>query len=208
MDYCENVLNRNLPDSELEYFWLNLKNCLKCTMDNKELNEVKYFSNELDILQKDRQYIKIWPKIEHYLLTELPKFGWRILATNNIEKCSHIETYLKRWRKYNKASDRLFVDTNEFYSFLRMMLLCKKHKVSEDYKVMRGYLVDFSKNALTDYENCQELYDVIIKYAIKNKMYGILDRIKHIYDLSYYLKQNTKINPTETSGLKMIKYFK
>ena len=198
-----NILEKNLPDKDIEIFWYSWKNAiLNAFKKNKNvinLFKLDIYSDKLNQLQKLKDFIGIQQLIQTYLERHSI-----ICIENYIDSynCNILDTHLKRWSKLTNKLDNLnkTVIKNSNYNF----------------KLFNLYLILLNDRIIEVPENLtkEKLLDLIIEYkftdladiSILNNKPHILDQILSIEDINLYIKNKYGIEFLNgTKGAKIIK---
>ena len=197
-----NIIEKNLPDKDIEIFWYSWKNALVNAFKKKEkvlkqLNLEEYSEN-LNTLQKLNDFIGIQQLIQTYLERH------SIISIENYidsYNCNILDTHLKRWSNLTEKSNKLnkIIVRNSNYNFklfsLYLLILNDKYQ-KENYNL---------KEKLLDYVIAYKFTD-LADYSILNNKPNILDKLLLITDISSYIYK--KYNVSYYSGTKANKIIK
>lgn len=200
----ENVLNSDNPDNKLEFFWLTFKDSIKNYLTEKELEEINDLSNQLNNLQKDKEY----EKIENYIKLHIEKIGYSMIAKNDLYRICHLENNIRRWNKL--TNKEIYSFNNTFYCLLLIYINLSKKKADKDSVVqVLDCIIKFS----LDNTN-KNLLNQLMNLLIKNKMYGNIDKLRNVLDINDFIdydKCDDKITKTyidSTRSHKLEKYLR
>ena len=176
VNYYKKILETNNPDKHLEYFWLNFKDAIFNVLDDDEKRDITMLSNKLNILQKDKKYDDIKDFIEEHF----QKFGWRYMRRTFYNKD---DTFIniKKWKKiYNKTI--LNKNYTKFDILFDIYISVYNKNNTKDYdKDILELIVSYQDKEDIDKEI---ILKKIILICVNNKQYGIIDKIKYIYNLN------------------------
>lgn len=173
------MLNKNNPDFEIEEFWINFKKSMINFYDKfKCVRPIKFWSEQLNLLQNEKKYDIIELKIKNYIslyAIDVMKYSsdyhFRILQTN-----------IKRWNllalKYN------FLQNNKKYTniiFLLIDLFNIIYKTDEEYcKILYQQIELFIL--------CED-FDSLIDFSINFKKPVIIDKMNQYCEIFKILNQ-------------------
>ena len=194
------IVNKDLPDRDIEIFWYSWKNILYNAFKKKET-----IINSFDLIQKSLHLNKLqglceYSNIQLYIQQSLENHV--ILAIENYidtYHCNILETHLKRWDKITKSYSNLNNTDIKNYSYNFRLFSLYKLILNEKKQP------DFEKTILLD-NIIEYKFNTIVDYAIIINKGNILDKILALSDISEHLM--TKYNTTYIKGSKGNKILK
>jgi len=181
------------PDFEIEQYWLELKVFMSNFYSETSIKSrnIKHWSNTLNKLQEEKNYIEI----EYSIRSFLTCFLIDVMRYNKIYNgiiYSHYSGitngYIGKW---NRLSERFGFNSSDtsFGSTFYNIVFC----IFEIYYKILDSKLNISSNSLAieliDYFNDIEIYLInkdfrwLIKFAIDNKQSSILERLKECIDI-------------------------
>nr|QFG74362.1 MAG: hypothetical protein [Megaviridae environmental sample] len=187
-------MNKN-PDFEIEEFWLNFKKSMKNFYSKKNFSRpINYWSNQLNILQKKKEYDNIEKNIKNYISL----YAIDILRSISAYDIGILKTNLKRW---NSISKKYNFNDNKKYSniiFLFLDLFDTIYETDDEYCKNLFSQIDL----LIFYEDLTEL----IIFSIDNKKYSIIDKLNNYCNIYKTLNKIYNLDlKNNISGIKVSK---
>ena len=187
------------PDYHIEKFWLSFKdsmgNFYKFLKVRRPIDE---WSEQLNRLQKNKKYLVIEEKIRNYMCLyaiDLMRLDW-IGHDSDI-----LKTNIKRWNKI--SSCHLNIQSNNKYHnvvFVLFDIYCSLVNRKDNKEILKV----FSEVELfIVYQD----FTSLIEFAVKTKMYSIIDKLYQYCDISKKIKDIYNIEEIPTLKTKKLVNF-
>jgi hypothetical protein len=184
------------PDKDIEDFWLTLKCCVVnfykyCNLDL----DITTMSNELNLLQKSRDYINIEYKINEFIIELINIMFQNINKIHDnyyLYNTRIILTNLNRWIKIREK--KLFVKDDietENNRFLLVKLFSNLLKTIEKKKHHEDIIVFFT--LCRDTRNNDD-YGFMIDFAIELKNASMLETLDKVIEVRSYINNRFDTN--------------
>ena len=188
------------PDYIIEIFWLDFKQSMINFYQSTKTQPrpIKYWSDDMNILQSLKQYMEIESNINNYIIL----YTLDVMKSQSLYSMSILSTNIKRWEilidKNNTFSKNIAYILFDIYFYL-----LKKSTLDTETNEIH---ILFSKFELFIINND---YNELIRYSVESNKPGILDKLKQTIDISKYIMELYKININKnTLGKKIINMIK
>ena len=188
------------PDYMIEIFWLDFKQSMINFYQSTKTQPrpIKYWSDDMNILQSLKQYMEIESNINNYIIL----YTLDVMKSQSLYSMSILSTNIKRWEilidKNNTFSKNIAYILFDIYFYL-----LKKSTLDTETNEIH---ILFSKFELFIINND---YNELIRYSVESNKPGILDKLKQTIDISKYIMELYKININKnTLGKKIINMIK
>jgi hypothetical protein len=184
------------PDKEIEEFWLGYKVSMINFYGTKSIppRPISHWSNILNNLQKQEDYLSIERHIRDYMLL----YAIDIIRYNSYYHGGILQTNIKRWNRICNANNAIGMNTSNknqqkiiglFDIFIKL-----RDEESQEMQMELSYIFgDIELFIIYD------LYDHLIEFAVRYNRPFILDGLNDIVDIYPYI---WRIYP-ETANQKM-----
>jgi hypothetical protein len=192
-------MDKDKPDYEIEKFWLGLKQSMINFYGKSNIRPISYWSDKLNLLQKERKYDNIEKNIRNYISL----YGIDVMKKRNEVALHILKTNIKRWSKITEHYD--FIRSHENYYNIIFLLIdifdnLYKNLPSNDFDILYQQI-----ELIIIYNDFEDL----IKLCIKHDIGKVIDKINLYIDVESIVNNiyNIKL-PKQISGNKMIKLIK
>jgi len=165
-------------DFRIEYFWVTIKNQWKNfyikfrigkTLPSYYLNRIDDWSSQLNILKKNKEYLKIQNSIERYLSIIIHD----MLIIKDSYSIHLLKSSYEKWKKIKKTEGfKGTTDENILFMFLLFELYIHKPECRLFKYLSKVYSL---KNVSRD-----DVYNEILYYIVKYKLVSVLDLYRTI----------------------------
>lgn len=173
------------PDYEIEQYWYGLKQSM-INFYNKSTNKrpIELWSNELNLLQKNKEYEKIENNIRNYKSL----YAIDLMKSFNSYHCGILKTNMKRWNGISNKYNLYELNTihRTIFTLFDIMYYFFKRKTIDD-ELMNIY------EQIELYILYQD-YTVLIKYAVKNNRPNILEKLNEIINVRDIISKQYNLN--------------
>lgn len=168
------------PDYEIEQYWFGLKQSMINFYQDKKINRpIKIWSENLNELQKNKQYHLIEEHIRDYISL----YAIDLIKSINSYHSNILKTNIKRWNKISTKYNFNEPNTTQNTIFILFLIyedIVEKNMV--DNKIINIFL-EIELTIL--YKN----YNYLIKYAVKYGKPNILKKLDTVIDIKKELKK-------------------
>lgn len=173
----DEILNTDKPDREIEHFWLTLKQTIIRYLDQTDIDQIEYLSNQLNSFQIKQDY----KMIERLIKEQLEKIGYSMIIKGNMYNLHILDTNFRRWKRI--SSEDIMKDDNIFYCLFKIYILIN----SDNKKNETEGRIEITK-LIQEYAKTKELTILyaITSIAIKENYFGILEKIRMIIDIRQF----------------------
>jgi hypothetical protein len=185
------------PDYEIEQFWLGLKQSMKNFYGKTNIRPIKYWSDKLNLLQKEENYDDIEKNIRNYMSL----FGIDIMRHRDEYSLHILKTNIKRWSRLSNYYD--FIRCKDKYYNIIFLLIDIFENLLKNLPFNEFNIFYQQIELIIIYNNFEDLIKLCIKYNIGK----VIDKLNLYIDVENIVNRMYKINlPQRISGEKMIKY--
>ena len=96
-------------DRDYEYFWLTLKGIILGVVDDEIRNKINTISNELNMLQKHKEYDNIATEINLFLIGHIEYICVTLIHSKNMDIICRFSGNMKKWFTIMKERN-IFLD--------------------------------------------------------------------------------------------------
>lgn len=192
------MLNINNPDYEIELFWLSFKKSMNNFYSKTFASRpIEYWCNQLNYLQKEKNYDKIQEKIKNYISL----YAIDILKCSSRYNIDILITNIKRW---NKISLKYNFNDNKKYENI-IFLLLDIFSIIYELDISKCKIIYSQIELLIIYEDLNDL----IKFAIKHQKPSLLDKINKYNNINEIINKIYNLNiDNNISGKKILQMIK
>ena len=183
-------------DRDYEYFWLTLKGIIIIHVSDAVKDNINTISNELNILQKHKEYSDIAVKINLFLNENIEYICLTLLKRKDIDNLCKFSGNLRKWLTImNKRQISVeFIEHTFLVKFIFVLITYEQDTVKfeslTDLTLEAMQIADFNK---------------IFVYCIIYKTHSMIDLLKGYVDLEKYFIDKVEYNKNKyTKSKKLI----
>lgn len=209
-DFSDIILS-NKPDKDFEIFWLTFKNSIKDIIPKNILLILKIYSDELNVLQQEKQYDKIIIKITDFMEKYLILITKIIILKGNGLIILHLTCNINRWKHYD---EKFKIDC--MLEVQMAILLASYYKKKNIYYNKVLNLIKIYVNITNDTNNTilistnTEKYDklkIIFEFGIEKKLSSIINILRNFINITIFMKEGYEYkNYMNARSHKLLKY--
>jgi hypothetical protein len=206
-DFSDIILS-NKPDKDFEIFWLTFKNSIKDIIPKNMLLILKKYSEELNVLQQEKQYDKIIIKITDFMEKYLILITKIIILKGNGLKILHLTCNINRWKHFD---EKFKIDC--MLEVQLAILLASYYKKKNIYynevlnliKIYINITIDTTITS-TNIEKYDKL-KIFFEFAIEKKLSSIINILRNFINITIFMKEGYEHkNYMNARSHKLLKY--
>jgi len=196
-------MNPDYPDYHIEKFWLDFKQSMNnfYTCNNIISRPIYFWSNNLNLLQKEKKYDLIETNIRDYMSL----YAIDLLRLNAFYHIGILNTNIKRWNlitttnKFDKCNLKYInivfllldlyhvinINYNEEASDLELFSMCELYIIHEDFTIFIDYAIKNNKPSIIDKIN---------EYEFQNNKPGLINKSIKYIESTYNVQLSQKIS--------------
>jgi len=182
-------MEKQVPDYEIENYWLSLKKSMLNVYDKSNLyRPIQLWSNKLNNLKRKKEY----GEIEKFIINYISLFALDLFRIQDNYQLQILITNIKRWNKIAKKY-KFSSNINDYHNFIYVLIDIYNNVSKTDLEI--HYLFSQVELYLIHKD-----YTELVDFALENNKPNILDKLlkydEKIYTLlieRYNLPENVKV---------------